>query len=113
MPVSSSIAEDGTTVTIRVAGRFDDSTHREFQRSYQRYPRGEKRFVVDLAATDYLDSPASGMLPQLREYAAGSLSVERVNGNAAIDELLRIANFDKLFKIPGGTGGELTPARRA
>jgi hypothetical protein len=50
-----------------------------------------------------------GMLLQLREYAAGSHSVKRVNGDAAIDELLRVANFDKLSKIPDGPGRRIDP----
>jgi anti-anti-sigma factor len=98
MSITSALSEDRRTVTIKVAGRFDFATHQDFLRAYKEYPKGEKRFVVDLAATEYMDSSAMGMLLQLRDHASGQ-AVELVNGNEAINEILRIANFDRLFRI--------------
>ena len=40
-----------------------------------------------------------GMLLQLREYGDKSAGVSLVNANQAVGEILRIANFDKLFTI--------------
>ena len=39
------------------------------------------------------------MLLQLRDYGAKDQSMQLVNGNDGVREILRIANFDKLFKI--------------
>ncbi len=97
MAVTSTETEN--TVTIQVTGRFDFATHRDFLNAYKDYPKGEKQFVVDLSGTEYMDSSAMGMLLQLREHGSKNRPVELVNGNEGIREILRIANFDKLFKV--------------
>ena len=97
MTVSSS--ESGNVVTIHVKGRFDFAIHQDFLRAYKAYPKGEKKFVVNLSGAEYMDSSAMGMLLQLREYAARAEIIELVNGSDGIREILRIANFDKLFKV--------------
>ena len=99
MGIASSVSADGGTVTIQVNGRFDFSTHQDFLKTYKQYPKGEKRYVVDLKAADYMDSSAMGMLLQLRDHGTGAAKVQLVNGNDGIKEILRIANFDKLFQI--------------
>ncbi len=91
--------ESGDTVTIAVTGRFDFATHQEFLKAYKDLPKGEKRFVVDLSGTEYMDSSAMGMLLQLRGHAKNDQEVELKNGNDGIKEILKIANFDKLFKV--------------
>ena len=40
-----------------------------------------------------------GMLLQLRDYGTRAAQVQLVNGNDGIKEILRIANFHKLFQI--------------
>ena len=67
--------------------------------AYKGYPKGEKSFVVDLAGAEYMDSSAMGMLLQLREYNKQGENVVLVNGNDAVKDVLRIANFGKLFTI--------------
>ena len=100
MSIASNVSTDGGTVTIQVNGRFDFAAHQDFMKSYKQYPKGEKRYVVDLKAADYMDSSAMGMLLQLRDYGTKAAKVQLVNGNDGIKEILRIANFDKLFQIP-------------
>jgi anti-anti-sigma factor len=100
MSITKSIPDSGNPITIKVSGRFDFSSHKAFIAAYKEYPKGEKDFVVDLTAAEYLDSSAMGMLLQLREYSAKKPnSVVLANGNAAIREILKIANFEKLFTI--------------
>jgi anti-anti-sigma factor len=99
MAIVSRVSDDGRDVTIHVDGRFDFAAHHDFLQAYKAYPPGEKRYVVDLRNTDYLDSSAMGMLLQLRDYAKDAGRVSLVNGNSAVSEILRIANFDKLFTI--------------
>ncbi|RMG38646.1 MAG: anti-sigma factor antagonist [Gammaproteobacteria bacterium] len=94
-----STRESGDVVTIEVKGRFDFAAHQEFLGAYKHFPKGEKQFVVDLSGTEYMDSSAMGMLLQLREHGDKSKPVELINGNDGIREILRIANFDKLFKV--------------
>ena len=97
--MSVTTSEQGDTITIKVSGRFDFSAHQEFINSYRDVPKGEKSFIVDLSSTDYMDSSAMGMLLQLREHASKSSQIELKNANANIQEILKIANFDKLFKL--------------
>jgi anti-anti-sigma factor len=100
MGIDSQESADGKQVTIRVYGRFDFSTHQDFARAYKQFPRGQKRFVVDLSDADYMDSSAMGMLLQLREYSDKNTGgVTLANGNDGVREILRIANFDKLFNV--------------
>lgn len=97
--MSVTTSEQGNTITIKVSGRFDFSAHQEFINAYRDTPKGEKSFIVDLSSTDYMDSSAMGMLLQLREHASKSGQIELKNANANIQEILKIANFDKLFKL--------------
>ncbi|OOZ34063.1 STAS domain-containing protein [Solemya velesiana gill symbiont] len=99
MPVSATESSDSSDVTIHVSGRFDFSCHQDFLEAYTAFPKGEKRYVVDLGETEYMDSSAMGMLLQLREYGDKESSVVLVNANEGVREVLRIANFDKLFRI--------------
>lgn len=99
MAITTTSSADQKEVIIHVSGRFDFSAHQEFIRAYKAFPKGEKRFVVDLDGADYMDSSAMGMLLQLREHGDRSAGVSLINGNEGICEILRIANFDKLFTI--------------
>jgi anti-anti-sigma factor len=99
MSITTTESSDGKTVTIHVSGRFDFAAHQDFLRAYKQHPRGEKSFVVDLKNTEYLDSSAMGMLLQLRDYGSKDTTMQLVNGNEGVTEILRIANFDKIFKV--------------
>jgi len=100
MSISSTLTEDGNKVTIKVTGRFDFSTHQDFIKAYREYPKGEKGFEVDLSGAEYMDSSAMGMLLQLREHSNKQADgVVLSHGNEAIREILRIANFGKLFTL--------------
>lgn len=97
--MSVTASEENNTVTIEVKGRFDFSAHQDFIQSYRDLPKGEKQFVVDLSAAEYMDSSAMGMLLQLREHANKTGRVKLQNANDSIREILKIANFDKLFDV--------------
>lgn len=99
MSITSSASADQKVVTICVSGRFDFAMHQEFMRAYRDYPGGEVHFVVDLTDVEYMDSSALGMLLQLREHGYKGREVELVNSNPGVKEILRIANFEKLFKV--------------
>jgi anti-anti-sigma factor len=99
MSITSSLSNDQTTVIIKVAGRFDFSTHQDFVQTYKGFSKGEKSYVVDLAGAEYMDSSAMGMLLQLREYNRPGENVVLIHCNEAVTDVLRIANFGKLFNI--------------
>ena len=63
--------------------------------------RGEgAQYIVDLSATEYLDSSALGMLLLLREHAGGESSNIRISkASPEVKKILDVANFEKLFNI--------------
>ena len=93
--------ESGSTVTLFVEGRFDFSLHKEFSDAYKEFPKGQKHFVVDLSQVQYMDSSAMGMLLQLREHSAKDSkdAVVLANPSSGVADILRIANFEKLFTV--------------
>lgn len=101
MAISIEQSADGPDVVIKVTGRFDFSCHQDFSETFKIYPPGERGYVVDLSETDYMDSSALGMLLQLREHADRSAGVSLINGSEGVNEMLHVANFDKLFSIGG------------
>lgn len=102
MSVTATESSDKKTITLHISGRFDFSCHKGVIEAYKVYPKGEKRFVVDLSKTEYMDSSAMGMLLQLREYSSNDgVNVSLINAQESVLEILKIANFDKLFDIDG------------
>ena len=100
MGISTTVSESGDTVTISVAGKFDFQLYDEFRASYADTAGTGVAYVVDLAATDYLDSSALGMLLLLREHAGGeSSNIEITQASPEVRKILDVANFGKLFKI--------------
>ncbi len=87
--------------TIKLQGRFDFNTHREFRAfSETTLQEAPSQIQVDLAGVDYLDSSALGMLLMLRDKAqAGNKTVALVNCRGNVRQVLDIANFGKLFSI--------------
>ena len=93
--------ENGKAV-VKLSGRFDFNSHREFRASYEGVlgDANLREVVVDLAGVDYLDSSALGMLLLLRDKAmAANKSVSLANCRGNVRQVLDIANFGKLFKI--------------
>lgn len=59
-----------------------------------------RKIVVDLRNTAYIDSAALGMLLILRDKAlAAGQSVGIASAPGTVREILRIANFEKLFEF--------------
>ena len=100
MSINTTVSESGDRVTISVAGKFDFQLYDEFRASYAETAGTGVEYVVDLAATEYLDSSALGMLLLLREHAGGeSSNIEITQASPEVRKILDVANFGKLFKI--------------
>ena len=100
--MQASILNESGKVTIRLAGRFDFNTHREFRAAYEPLVADSdvRAVAVDFAGVDYLDSSALGMLLMLRDKLGGAnkeVALTGVRGN--VKQVLDIANFGKLFQI--------------
>ncbi len=96
MSVTASQSHEGAFV-IAIAGRFDFSCHPEFRAAFAGLGPG-KEVVVDFASTTYIDSAALGMLLLLRDRVGDARQVRLVNCKGQPDQVLRIANFHKLFR---------------
>ena len=96
MSVVSNLNAQGATV-IEISGRFDFSCHPEFRATFASLASGSE-VLVDFAATTYIDSAALGMLLLLRDRVGDARHIRLVNCKGQPDQVLRIANFHKLFR---------------
>jgi anti-anti-sigma factor len=90
----------GGQLIIKIQGRFDFSVHQDFKNAYESPVNKSNIFDVDMSDTTYLDSSALGMLLLLRDYAGGDTSnISITNCSTDIQKILKISNFEQLFKI--------------
>ncbi len=92
---------------IRLSGRFEFSEHRVFKDILDEALRNQEidEIVVDLAAVEYLDSSALGMLLMFRDKAKNhNRRTSLANPSAAAKQILDIAHFEKIFPIVHGAG---------
>ncbi|MED5465273.1 MAG: STAS domain-containing protein [Myxococcota bacterium] len=100
MAVISEVSEDGATLTIRISGRFDFSSHQDFRKAYESVAEPGGGYVIDMSEAEYLDSSALGMLLLMREHAGGDQAQITIsNCRPQIKNILKVANFAKLFKV--------------
>ena len=92
-----SVVEQQDTVTLEITGRFDFRMIKEFQQLLSREPR---TWIVDLAAVEYVDSSALGMLLLLRERVGGDNTRVELRGvRGQPRDVLLMARFDRMFKL--------------
>jgi anti-anti-sigma regulatory factor len=84
-------------VLIALGKSFTFRDYRGFRSGYEGKPT-KSRFVVDMRETEYIDSSGLGMLLILKDYAVGG-SVELRNAGAAVQRILSMAHFDRLFPL--------------
>lgn len=100
MAIQTRRSEDGRTLTIKIEGRFDFSTHQAFRDAYEHGDQEVMDYVIDMCDATYLDSSALGMLLLLRDYAGGDAARIRIeNCNNDVRRILTISNFEQLFAI--------------
>jgi anti-anti-sigma factor len=100
--MQASIQNEAGKAIVKLSGRFDFNTHREFRGAYEPLvaDTSVRSVVVDFSGVDYLDSSALGMLLMLRDKLGGAnkeVALTGVRGN--VKQVLDIANFGKLFQI--------------
>lgn len=98
MSVSRNAAPDGS-VTIKISGRLDFRQQQELRQAYEGHPRAQ-RYIIDLGATEYMDSAGCGMLLVLRDFAGGDKAdITLVHANPDIRKTLTMLQFHRLFKL--------------
>jgi anti-anti-sigma factor len=93
------IQSDKYITIIKIVDRFDIDCHAEFRAAYIAAPAGSD-YIVDLEQASYVDAAALGMLLLLRDHVqqhGGQLWLR--NSRDRVSDLLRIANFQRLFRI--------------
>jgi anti-anti-sigma factor len=102
MQISSEVTNG--KATLKLNGRFDFHSHRDFRTAYEEIieTAGVREVIINFSNVDYLDSSALGMLLLLREKAeAAGKSVSLTGLQGMVKQVLEIANFGKLFSVNG------------
>ncbi|MCG8533694.1 MAG: STAS domain-containing protein [Pseudomonadales bacterium] len=97
MPVDSTLSSDGKTLTINISGRFDFEVVQEFRDSYSDHK--DIDYIIDMRATEHMDSSALGMLLNMRKSLGDNTKVSIINCRPQIKKILTISRFDKKFDI--------------
>jgi len=100
--MQANISKDAGKAVVKLAGRFDFHTQREFRSACESLAvDGDIRaVVVDFSGVDYLDSSALGMLLLLRDkLAEADKPVALTGARGHVKQVLGVANFGKLFSI--------------
>ena len=100
--MQATVTKEGNKAVIKLSGRFDFNTHRDFRAAYEGLvgDAAIREVTVDFSGVDYLDSSALGMLLMLRDKVTGAgkdVVLGNVRGN--VKQVLDIANLGKLFRI--------------
>ena len=91
--------QQGTTLTIKISGRFTFSLYKEFAASYKNQEPPPEKVDVDLRAVEYVDSAALGMLLSMRNYFGADKKISLLHANDSVKKILEIARFDKKFSM--------------
>ncbi|MFY9268686.1 MAG: STAS domain-containing protein [Candidatus Manganitrophaceae bacterium] len=92
--------------SLRLNGRFDFNSHREFRSGYEEVLKGQnvKEVEVDLGNVDYMDSSALGMLLSLKDKAdVSGKKIILANCRGTVLQILKVANFETLFSMRGSS----------
>lgn len=93
---------EGPIQRIQVANRLDFAARDAFRHAADAATAAPqvRKIVVDLRNTAYIDSAALGMLLILRDKAvAAGKTVAIASVPGTVRDILRIANFEKLFEF--------------
>jgi len=100
--MQANVSTNNGEARIKLAGRFDFNSHREFRAAYEPFLENAevRSLVIDLGSVDYLDSSALGMLLMVRDkVATANKTIVLANAQSGVKQVLDIANFSKLFKM--------------
>lgn len=93
------VTKEGNDVTIFFPEILGFALRREFKQATAGVHPGAK-YILDFREVTHIDSSALGMLLMLRESAGGEKSeITFINLRPEAWQLLKLANFEKLFKF--------------
>jgi anti-anti-sigma factor len=97
MGVETASANDGNDWIISISGRFDFEMVQEFRAAYTDVQAA--RYVLDMRATEHMDSSALGMLLNMRKRLGEEAQISIINCRPEIRKILAISRFDRKFVI--------------
>jgi anti-anti-sigma factor len=100
--VQTNVLINNGKAIVKLQGRFDFSSHREFRESCNSCLDAAQvnEIELDMGGVEYLDSSALGMLLMLKERA--DTAAKRIVLSACrgtVKQVLDIANFGRIFSI--------------
>ncbi|MFC6440445.1 STAS domain-containing protein [Bowmanella sp. JS7-9] len=100
MKLDNRLSQDGTTLTIELADKFDFEMVQQFRQAYAELDNSVTEVVIDLSQTSYMDSSALGMLLNMQRVLGQQVKCFRlINCRETIRNIFQIARFDKKFDI--------------
>jgi len=95
----STTKPDSDTLKIDINGTLGNIMHKEFRAAYEE--QNAKKYVLDLANTQNIDSSGLGMLLLLKDHAGGeNANIEFINCSDHLLDIFHVTCFFRLFKIP-------------
>lgn len=99
MSLRKHVSGDEKTVTITIDGMFDLSLQGDFRKAYEEYGK-QKRYIIDLRDTDYMDSSAFGMLLVFKDYVGGDRAdISIINTSEDLKKSFSMLQFDRMFDV--------------
>ena len=103
MTIKIEVNSQDALAVVYVSGVFDYTCYDDFNAVLSTEADNAakvSRYVLDFKGTSYMDSSALGMLVMLRDQAMQHQADVIIRGcNENILQILKIANFQKIFKI--------------
>jgi anti-anti-sigma factor len=99
MSVLTHLSKDGSSLTIKIIGKFQFPLASAFRRAYTDIDQVQQ-YILDLDDSEYLDSSALGMIIALWEYVDRDKSrIQIINAGEKVLYILKSANFDQLVTL--------------
>jgi anti-anti-sigma factor len=98
MTVEARLTNNDEEMVISVSGHFDFTIANDFRNCYRNDPP-KKMYIIDLAAVEFIDSAAIGMILLLREYTNNNAAIRVINCKPGIKKVLEISHIDRFVEI--------------
>ncbi|MBF0194971.1 MAG: STAS domain-containing protein [Magnetococcales bacterium] len=90
---------DSGKLTIYLKGKCSHEIWTEPKKLFKAGDHGISKCEVNFAKASFLDSSGIGSLLALREKLGADVQIELTYTNEVVQEIIKIANIDRLFKL--------------
>lgn len=96
LTITTNESADSKELIISIIGTFDFSCVQDFRDSYSGNVK-YKKYSVDMAEVDHIDSSALGMLLNMKKTVGEVTPITIANCKPSIKKIFEISRFDKKF----------------